>query len=220
MREIWSSLFIVWSLSVALAAPAPAVAQTPATPAAPPAPGSSRASPLAIGPNDRVLGSAEAPITIVEYASLTCPHCAHFEADVLPKLREKWIDPGKVKLVLRDYPLDQPALDAAVVARCAPPERFYGFVETLFAQQQRWVMAKDYKAALARIAELGGLGKSQLDTCLAKKELEQQVLQSRLTASQELGVESTPSFFINGTKFEGAPTVEQFDTVLSRLAGS
>ena len=221
MWEIWLSLLIALSL----AAPSSAWAQAPApAPApnlvAPPSPTANRAGLLAIGPNDRVFGKPEAPVTIIEYASLTCPHCAHFEADVLPKLKQKWIDTGKVKLVMRDYPLDEPALRAAIIARCAPPERFYGFVETLFAQQQQWVMAKDYKAALARLAEIGGMSRSQFDACLVNKELENQVLDSRLVAMQSLGVESTPSFFINGTQFNGAPTVEDFDAVLSRLAGS
>jgi protein-disulfide isomerase len=221
MREIWFSLLLLLPLT----AFAPALAQSPA-PApsanltAPPSTAANRAKLLALGPKDLVLGKPDAPITIVEYASLTCPHCAHFEADVLPELKKKWIDTGKVKLVMRDYPLDEPALRAAIIARCAPPDQFYGFVEMLFAQQQQWVLAKDYKEALTRLAALGGMSKAKFDSCLADKSVENRVLDSRLVASQDLGVESTPSFFINGTQFSGAPTVEEFDTFLSRLAGS
>jgi protein-disulfide isomerase len=114
MREIWFSLLIVLSLAGA----SPAFAQTSLKPA------SGGGETLAVKPDDRVLGKADAPITIIEYASLTCPHCAHFTVDVLPKLQQKWIDTGKAKLVLRDFPLDEPALRAAMVARCAPPDKF------------------------------------------------------------------------------------------------
>ena len=85
---------------------------------------------LQISKDDRILGKPDAPITIVEYASLSCHHCAHFANDVLPEIRKEWIDTGKAKLVLRDFPTDQAALPAAMVARCAPPERYYAFVDT------------------------------------------------------------------------------------------
>jgi protein-disulfide isomerase len=208
MREIWFSLLIVLSLAGA----SPAVAQTPPKPA----PGGGEA--LAIQPGDRILGKADAPITIIEYASLTCPHCAHFTVDVLPKLKEKWIDAGKAKLVLRDFPLDEPALRAAMVARCAPPDKFYPLVDTFFAQQENWVTSRDYRAALEKLAKLAGIGDKQFKTCIEDKKLEDQVVQSRLTAAQQLGVNSTPSFFINGKKFEGAPTFEAFDQQLSGMA--
>ena len=208
MREIWFSLLIVLSLAGA----SPAVGQTPPKPA----PGGGEA--LAVKPDDRVLGKAEAPITIIEYASLTCPHCAHFAVDVLPKLKQKWIDPGKAKLVLREFPLDEPALRAAMVARCAPPDKFYPLVDTFFAQQENWVTSRDYRAALEKLAKLAGIGDKQFKTCIEDKKLEDQVAQSRLTAAQQLGVSSTPSFFVNGQKFEGAPTFEAFDQLLSGLA--
>jgi protein-disulfide isomerase len=208
MREIWFSLLIVLSLAGA----SPAFAQTS------PKPASGGGEALAVKPDDRVLGKADAPITVIEYASLTCPHCAHFAVDVLPKLKQKWIDTGKAKLVLRDFPLDEPALRAAMVARCAPPDRFYPLVDIFFSQQEQWVTARDYRAALEKLAKLGGIGDKQFKACSEDKKLEDQVAQSRLTAAQQLGVNSTPSFFINGQKFEGAPTFEAFDQLLSGLA--
>jgi len=208
MREIWFSLLIVLSLAGA----SPAIAQTPPKPT----PGGGEA--LAAKPDDRILGKADAPITIIEYASLTCPHCAHFAVDVLPKLKQKWIDTGKAKLVLRDFPLDEPALRAAMVARCAPPDKFYPLADTFFSQQEQWVTARDYRAALEKLAKLAGIGDKQFKTCIEDKKLEDQVAQSRLTAAQQLGVSSTPSFFVNGQKFEGAPTFEAFDQLLSGLA--
>ncbi len=208
MREMWFTVVAI----VLLLGAAPAAAQTPSV-----APAEAAAA-LALTPADRILGKPDAPITIVEYASLTCPHCRHFTTDVLPKLKAKWIDTGKVKLVLRDYPLDEPALRAAMVARCAPPERFYAFSETFFEAQEQWATARDYRAALERLAQFGGMTKNQFTACIADKKLEDQVIASRFAAGQKLSVTSTPSFFVNGTKFDGAPTAEAFDELLTRLA--
>lgn len=215
MREMWFAMTIF----LALAGPLPAIAQNAPPPLTAPSAGA-EAHPLALTADDRVLGKADAPITIVEYASLTCPHCAHFDVDVLPKLKTKWIDSGKAKLVMRDYPLDEPALRAAMIARCAPGDKFYAFIDTFFHDQQQWVMSKDYKAALARLALLGGMSKTQFDACLANKAVEDKVLQSRLVATQRLAVDSTPTFFINGKKFDGAPEEDALDAALSQAAGS
>jgi protein-disulfide isomerase len=211
MREIWFAVLTV----LALAGPLPAGAQ----PAKPPSP-AAQAEALALTPDDRVLGKSDAPITIVEYASLTCPHCAHFATDVLPKLKEKWIDTGKARLVMRDYPLDEPALRAAMIARCVPADKFYPFIDTLFGAQRQWVLSKDYKADLARLALLGGMSKKQFEECLANKSVEDKVLQSRLTATEQLGVNSTPTFFINGNKFDSAPEFDAMDAALSKAVES
>jgi protein-disulfide isomerase len=213
MRNTW---FAAIALFV-LAGPLPALAQAPATPAPSAA---DVAATLKLTPDDRILGKPDAPVTIVEYASLTCPHCGHFAVDVLPKLKEKWIDTGKAKLVLRDFPLDEPAVRAAMIARCAPPDKFYAFIDSFFKDQQQWVMAKDYKTALQRLAMLGGMSKSQFDTCFADKSGEDKVLQSRLTATQKLGVDSTPTFYINGIKFDGAPEEDAMNAAISQAAGS
>ena len=208
MTRMWALLILIGGLLAA--SPAAIGAES-----APPVPD---ASLLAINKNDRILGRPDAPITIIEYASMSCPHCAHFSNTVLPELKKKWIDTGKAKLVLRDFPLDKLALRAAMVQRCAPPDRFYAFVDTFFADQQQWVLADDYKAALARLAELGGMSKSEVEACLKNTALENQILEERLVASKDLGVDATPTFFINGTKFSGEPTVAEFDKVLSNLA--
>jgi protein-disulfide isomerase len=202
MRKIW--FVLVGILSIVLAAPSPVSADAK--------------SGLAVSKDDRILGNPDAPITIVEYASLTCPHCAHFANDVLPELKKKWIDPGKVKLVFRDFPLDEPALRAAMIARCAPTDRFYAYVDTFFAAQDKWVMARDYREALARLVKLGGMSQNEFENCLKNTALENKIVEGRLVASKELDVGSTPTFFINGTKFAGAPTLEEFDKVLSSLA--
>jgi protein-disulfide isomerase len=207
MPKIWFALvglLTVFAVSAEAAAPHPMLADARAG--------------LAVTPDDRILGNRDAPITIVEYASLTCPHCAHFENDVLPELKKKWIDTGKVKWVLRDFPLDEPALRAAMIARCAPPDRFYAYIDTFFAAQDKWATARDYREALARLVKLGGISKDEFDKCLQNTALENKIVEGRLVASKELDVNSTPTFFINGTKFTGAPTVEEFDKVLAGLS--
>src|SRR5271169_2542480 len=209
MKNIWFALLAI--VSIALILPAPAQAAVPRQLLADAKTG------LSVTTDDRILGNPDAPITIVEYASLTCPHCAHFANEVLPELKKKWIDTGKAKLVLRDYPLDEPALRAAMIARCAPPDRYYAFVDTFFAAQEKWVRA-DYREALARLAKLGGMGTEEFDACLKNTELENKIVEGRLKATQELDVNSTPTFFVNGSKLAGAPTTEEFEKVLSGLA--
>ena len=209
MGKIWWSTLLI--LAAAALPPRP-------VPAAGPAVNPDAQLLLTVAKNDRILGDPNAPITIIEYASMTCPHCAHFAGDVLPALKKKWIDTGKVRLVLRDFPLDGEAVHASMLARCAPPDRFYAFVDTFFADQDKWVTASDYQAALSRLAMLGGMSKAEIDKCLADTALENQILNSRLVASKQLEVNATPTFFVNGTKFTGEPTVEAFDKLLSGLS--
>jgi protein-disulfide isomerase len=206
MREIWFALLFL----TALAAAFPAMAQSP--------PGA--ADLLQVTPKDRVLGQADAPITIIEYASMTCSHCAHFANDVLPELKQKWIDTGKAKLVMRPFPLDQVALRAEMLARCLPPERYYPMVETLFKTQEKWAVAQDWRPALERTARVAGIGKNEFDACLANKALEDEIVQSRLTASTQLDITGTPTIFVNGKKVAGAPTAQALDELLSGLAKS
>jgi protein-disulfide isomerase len=210
MQEIWFALLAI--LSLLFVSPASSEAADPHPMLA------DAHTVLQITKDDRILGNPEAPITIVEYASLTCPHCAHFANDVLPEIKKEWIDTGKAKLVLRDFPLDEPALRAAMIARCAAPDRYYAFADTFFAAQEKWVRSPDYREALARLAKLGGMGKEEFDTCLKNTELENKIVEGRLRATQELEVNSTPTFFVNGSKLAGAPTAEEFEKLLSSLA--
>jgi len=163
-----------------------------------------------VKPDDRVLGKADAPITIFEFFSLTCPHCADFEEHSYPKLKQEWVDTGKAKIVYRDYPLDQNALKAAMVARCAPPERYAAFVEVLFKQQLVWGVQKDPTDALKKIAALGGIGAEQFDKCINDQDLSKQIVAEEYEAQTKFGVESTPTFFINGKKVVGALPYDDF----------
>ena len=174
---------------------------------------------LTLTADDRVLGDIKAPNTIIEYASLSCPHCAHFATEVLPKLKERWIETGKAKLVMRDFPLDEPALRAAMVARCAPTDRYYGLIETFFAQQEQWATARDYRPALEKAAKSAGLTDEEFTACISNRELEERVVRSRLIATQQLGINGTPKFFINGKILVGPPTIEAFDDALSEPGG-
>src|SRR6478735_6633041 len=115
---------------------------------------------LAADLGESAIGDATAPVTIIEYSSLTCPHCAAFHTQTLPELTKRYIDTGKVRLVLRDFPLDETALKASVIAHCAGPERVPEFVEVFFTRQQSWARAADPVQALTQLARLGGLGEA------------------------------------------------------------
>jgi protein-disulfide isomerase len=208
--------------------PAPAAAsgtstaesQTPAPQAAvaPPAlPKPTPGGPTA-GPDDRILGKADAPITIFEYASFTCPHCADFDANTLPKLRAAWLDTGKARLIFRDYPLDAAAVRAAMLARCAPPEQFYAFVDELFHSQMTWASGGKVEAALGKLAKLSGMSDDQFAACMKDEAGQKRVLDSRLEAEQTYKVESTPTFFVNGTQIVGAQPYAEFERVLNKAS--
>ena len=169
---------------------------------------------------DNVLGRAGAPVTIVEYASFTCPHCAQFHTDILPDLKKAYIDTGKARLVYRDFPLDRAAFAASLVARCATGNRYFGVVDLLFREQTRWASARDPMGALRRLATLAGISKKKLDACLKDEKIQNAVLQQRLTATEQFKVTSTPTLIVNGAKYHGGLTLEQFRAVIDRaLAG-
>lgn len=168
-------------------------------------------------PDDRSMGAADAPVTMIEYASLTCPHCASFHNETLPKLKQAYIDTGKVRFVYRDFPIDGLALRAAMLARCVEPERYFGLLEVLFSGQEGWSRAKDPIAALRRIGRLAGLGPEKSDACMADKEIGDDILGARLKASQRHDVNSTPTFIIGDRKISGARSYEEFDGILRAL---
>ena len=180
------------------------------------APASAQTEGYAVG--DMVIGNADAPVTIIEYASFTCPHCATFHANTLPELTKVWLDSGKAKLIFRDFPLDQWALRAAMLARCAGPQRYFAFVDVLFKQQRTWARAADPLDALSRIARLGGIGKSRFDACMADRSLGDSVLKSRIEGANTFEVSSTPTLIINGEKHAGVLSFEEMDALLKRAS--
>lgn len=171
----------------------------------------------AIEVREGVLGDPDAPVTIIEYFSLTCPHCAAFHKETLPALKQRYIDTGKVKLVLRDFPLDRFALFAAVIAHCAGPERYPAFVDVFLETQQQWARADDPVAVLKQIAQLGGLAPEQADACLADQTMIDAVLKMRLEGENTYKVQSTPSFIIGGKLYAGHNTPERFAELIEPL---
>lgn len=192
--------FLSLPLLLTLAAPVGALAQTPAAPT-----------------GERVYGNANAPVTIIEYASMTCSHCAHFHTGTLPELKKAYLDTGKVKLVFRDFPLDRVSLRAAQLTRCLPADRAAGFTDALFSSQASWAGAKDPEAALVRMAKLAGLSQDKIDACLADKTIEDQILGQRMDGAQKYNIDSTPSFIIDGKKVAGALSFAEMDKLLAPL---
>ena len=172
---------------------------------------------LQVQPNDHVLGDPKAPITLIEYASLTCPHCAHFSVAVLPELKKKWIDTGKVKLIYRDFPLDQTALKAAQLAECAGKDKYFGVIDMIFETQPKWATASDPMAELGKSLRIAGMGENEVKACLANDAVANGVV-ADYRGGETLGVNSTPTLFINGTEFKGARSVEEMDATFSKLA--
>src|SRR5271170_2235265 len=134
---------------------------------------------------DHVLGKADAPITIIEYASLTCPHCAEFNKEIIPELKAKYVETGKARLIYRDFPLDQWALRASVLARCAPSDKYFGFIDVLFQNQETWATAKDPMAALEKIGKLGGVSSERFNACMQDRALQDAVLAQSLQGQKE-----------------------------------
>ncbi|MBT3792425.1 MAG: DsbA family protein [Rhodospirillales bacterium] len=150
--------------------------------------------------DDYVIGSATAPLTIIEYASLTCSHCQNFHAKILPVLKKDYIDTGKLRLVYRDFPLDGIALRGSMLARCVGKERSLALIDIIFKRQGAMVAAKDPVAALAKIAGLGGMSKDAVKKCLEDKALQAKILAGRVEAEKVFGIDGTPGFVINGKK--------------------
>jgi protein-disulfide isomerase len=191
----------------------PAPGLPPTTVAATP----DKAALLAVQPKDHVLGDPKAPITLIEYASLTCPHCAAFHTQVLPEIKKKWIDTGKVKLVYRDFPLDQVAAKAAQIAECAGNDRYFGVIDLIFRGQPQWATASDPLAELAKPLRIAGLGEKEIKECLANEAKANEVV-ADYKGGEVLGVNATPTLFIDGKLYQGARSVDELDATFSKLA--
>jgi protein-disulfide isomerase len=170
--------------------------------------------PMEVTAEDKILGSSDAPVTIIEYASLTCPHCAAFHRETLPKLKSDWIETGKVRLVYRDFPLDGAALAAAVVAHCAPPDRYFPMIGLLFERQDEWAVEDQWRERLTQLAGVAGMDKASVDACLADEARKNGVVETAEKAQATYGISSTPSFIVNGRKLSGALPIERFAEVI------
>jgi protein-disulfide isomerase len=168
---------------------------------------------------DQVLGKDDAPVTIIEYASMTCSHCATFHNSTYPELKKRYIDTGKVKYILREFPLDPLAAGAFMLARCAGKDKYYPMVEVLFQKQKDWVVQKPIEPLMA-IAKQAGFTEESFNSCLQDQKMLEGIEQVRARASEKLGVNSTPTFFINGKVHRGSLTIEELEKQIAPLLKS
>jgi protein-disulfide isomerase len=165
---------------------------------------------------ERAIGDPAAPVTMIEYASLTCPHCASFHNDTYKAFKARYIDTGKVRLIYRDFPLDGMALRAAAMARCAVDQRYFGLLEVLYKTQANWARASDPVAELLNVGRLAGINQEMFDACMASEELLDGILAMRQRGSAD-GVQSTPTFVINGRYYPGSRSIEEFAKIIEPL---
>ena len=171
---------------------------------------------------DMALGPANAPVTITEYASMTCPHCAAFNDAVFPKIKAAYIDTGKIRYVFREFPLDIKAAAGSMLSRCiagGDSATYFAVTDLLFRQQSDWVV-KNTTESLSRIGKQAGLSQQQVEDCLKDQSLLDKIVADQKYASEVLKVDSTPTFFINGEKIKGETSFEEFDKRIKALLKS
>jgi protein-disulfide isomerase len=171
---------------------------------------------------DMALGPANATVTITEYASMTCPHCAAFNENVFPKIKSEYIDSGKVRYVFREFPLDIKAAAGSMLARCIAKDdagKYFAVIDMLFRQQNDWV-TKNTTETLTRIGKQAGLSQQAVEDCLKDQALLDKIAADQKYASDVLKVDSTPTFFINGEKIKGETSFEEFDKRIKALLKS
>ena len=159
-------------------------------------------------------GKETAPLTVVEFASLGCGHCADFHLKTLPKLKVDYIDQGLIRVVFVDFPISTPALAAAMIARCSGRERYLGMVDVFFKSQEKWTRADDPLVGLKQVARFGGLSSQDVDSCLKKKSLLEAIQKTAQNAGEMYKIKSTPSFVINGKTYSGNLAYEKLKTII------
>jgi protein-disulfide isomerase len=171
---------------------------------------------------DMALGPANASVTITEFASMTCPHCAAFNETVFPKIKSEFIDTGKIRYIFREFPLDIKAAAGSMLSRCIAKDdatKYFAVTDMLFRQQNDWVM-KNTTETLTRIGKQAGLSQQQVEACLKDQALLDKIAADQKYASEVLKVDSTPTFFINGEKIKGEASFEEFDKRIKPLLKS
>ena len=176
-------------------------------------------SALDITEKDFVIGNEDAKITIIEYASLSCSHCADFHVNTLETLKKEYIDTGKVKMVFRDYPFNYPALLGSMVLKCIPKNYRYDYMNALFKLQTDWVNKKNKKTIqeLYKIMQSGGMTKDEYDACIYNTELENEILKGVMEAQNQFNIKSTPSFIIDGKLIEGNKSIKEFRQIIDKI---
>lgn len=209
------------AMLIALAALAPvfrAQAQAPQT-FTPTPPGPETPRPL---PGERRIGRPEAPVTVIEYHSLTCGNCARFHTEIFPRIKAAFIDPGLVNFLLRDFPLDRVALDAAAMVHCGGPERHEALISTLYSNKENWAHSSDPRGWLRRVSTLAGIPAARLEVCWSDRGFVDPILVMRAEATRDFQVDATPSFVIGGQTYSGVLSFERFSQIVRPLlpAGS
>ena len=172
---------------------------------------------------DMALGPKDAPVTITEFASMTCPHCAAFNAEVFPKIKSTYIDTGKIRYIFREFPLDVRAASGSMLARCVAKDdapKFFTMVDVLFRQQNDWAFAKNATEGLSRIGKQAGFSQEMINTCLTDQVLLNKIDADRKYANEILKVNSTPTFFINGEIIKGEASFDVFDEKIKSMLKS
>ena len=157
---------------------------------------------------DMTMGPENAKVTVVEYASASCPHCANFYKTTFPDLKKDYIDTGKIRFIFREFPHNQPALAAFMLARCAPKEKYFPLIDMFFTQQDTWL--EKPLEGLQKIAQLAGFTKESFDACLKNEAVAKGILAVRDQADKDFGVNSIPTFFINGELLKGETSIDEF----------
>jgi protein-disulfide isomerase len=165
------------------------------------------------------MGKVDAPVTIIEYASLSCPHCAAFEKDVFPTLKSEYIDTGKVHYIMREFPHNEQGLAGAVIARCLDPSRYFAFTELLFSKQSDWAFKDDAIPPLKQIAKQAGLSDSEFDKCIDDEALQKKILAIR-EQGEKMGVTGIPTFFVNGKLAKGPPELKTLVEAMKPYLGT
>ena len=174
---------------------------------------------LNIKDSDFVIGDPEAPITIIEYASMSCSHCADFHNNTLENIKTEYVDTGKVKFVFRDFPFNYPALAGSMMMRCIPGEVRYEYMNALYKLQKNWVFRDHTKTRqeLYKIMQSGGMNQDEFDNCLSNVNLENDLLEGVMNAQKEFSVRSTPSFIINGVLYSGNKNIKEFRQIIDKI---
>lgn len=174
---------------------------------------------------EMTMGDPNAPVTLIEYAMFTCPHCAAFTRDVFPKIKANYIDTGKVKLIFREVYFNKPSLWAAMIARCAPSDRYFGIADLLFSTQDSWITQTDEQAMLQKLYSIGrqaGLSDKEMDACMQDRGFAEALVASYQKHAAEDKIEGTPTFILDGETLVGETTWEDFqarlDAALARKA--
>ena len=174
---------------------------------------------LNISNDDFVIGDEYAPITIIEYASLSCSHCADFHINTLPTLIKEYVETGKAKIVFRDFPFNYPALLGSMVLRCVSQDVRYQYANALYQLQHKWVVRENAKSTqeLYKIMQSGGMTKEEFNQCIEDIDLEKTILQGVMNAQNEFNIKSTPSFIINGKILEGNKPIKDFRQIIDKI---